>query len=152
MAAKYTAQEVAKYVVSRCYESGRPINNLKLQKMLYFLWIDYYRKTGGILFEDRMEAWKYGPVIPVVYWKYRSFVAAPICLEEKYSISQKDEGILSTLVDHYSKISVGQMIDKTHQKGGPWQEAFSEDASHKIEYKSIISYVDSHGQDASSMD
>ena len=87
MAARYTAQEVAKYVVSRCCESGRPINNLKLQKMLYFLWIDYYRKTGSMLFEDRMEAWKYGPVIPVVYWKYRSFVAAPVCLEEKLSES-----------------------------------------------------------------
>jgi uncharacterized phage-associated protein len=56
--------------------------------MLYFLWIDYYyRKTSNMLFEDRMEAWKYGPVIPVVYWKYRSFVAAPICLEEKLSES-----------------------------------------------------------------
>lgn len=41
------------------------ITNLKLQKIMFFTYVDYYRKYNEeLLFEDQFEAWVYGPVIP----------------------------------------------------------------------------------------
>ena len=45
----YTAVDIAKYIVSYCSGKHRPVSNLKLQKMLYYTWIDYYKKTGTAL-------------------------------------------------------------------------------------------------------
>ena len=41
----YSAVDIAKYIVSYCSGKHRPVSNLKLQKMLYYTWIDYYKKT-----------------------------------------------------------------------------------------------------------
>lgn len=46
----YSAVDIAKYIVSYCSGKHRPVSNLKLQKMLYYTWIDYYKKTGTALF------------------------------------------------------------------------------------------------------
>ena len=45
----YTAVDIAKYIVSYCSGKNRPVSNLKLQKMLYYTWIDYYKETGTAL-------------------------------------------------------------------------------------------------------
>ena len=38
----YSAVDVAKYIVSYSTQQGKSIRNLKLQKKLYYLWVDYY--------------------------------------------------------------------------------------------------------------
>ena len=145
MTASYTAQEVAKYVVSQCYGSERPVDNLKLQKMLYFLWIDYYKSGRGFLFDDRIEAWKYGPVIPAVYMKYRSFIADPICVVEKDELSQPDRTFLSPLVERYNKRSSASLVRETHESGSPWYRVYKngEGMREAIPYKDIVSFVES---------
>lgn len=49
---KYSAMDIAKYAVNRQYKSNRPISNLQLQKILYFLQIVFASKTGHLLFAD----------------------------------------------------------------------------------------------------
>lgn len=49
---KYSAMGIAKYAVSRRYKFGRPISNLQLQKILYFLQIVFASETGRLLFAD----------------------------------------------------------------------------------------------------
>ena len=40
----YTASDIAKYIVSYCFRKRKPVSNLKLQKMLYYMWIEYYKR------------------------------------------------------------------------------------------------------------
>ena len=74
----YDALDVAKYIITRCYEQGNPISNLKLQKILYFLWADFYRETRRYLFFDDICAWQLGPVVPKVYYEYCPHAGRPI--------------------------------------------------------------------------
>lgn len=60
----YDAAEVAKFIITECFKSNIAISNLKLQKMLYFLWVDFFKKTGRRLFMDDFCAWQLGPVVP----------------------------------------------------------------------------------------
>ena len=53
----YTALDIAKWVISFCYNKEQPISNLQLQKILYFLWVDYFNRTDEHLFEDEIFAW-----------------------------------------------------------------------------------------------
>lgn len=46
--------------------------HVKLQKILYYVYCDFL-KNGMALFDDRIEKWQYGPVIPNVYNNFRSY-------------------------------------------------------------------------------
>ena len=45
----YTAKNIAHYIVTYCEKKNRPVSNLKLQKMLYFLWIEYFKHISVLL-------------------------------------------------------------------------------------------------------
>ena len=79
----FQVMDVAKYIINYCTEQGKPVSNLKLQKMLYYLWIDYYKNTSEYLFDEDICAWPFGPVVPSVYFEYCSYAGAPIT--KKYS-------------------------------------------------------------------
>ncbi|HHJ7078166.1 TPA: Panacea domain-containing protein, partial [Streptococcus pyogenes] len=63
-------------------KKGYPINNLKLQKLLYFVNVRNILENGVPLFEESMEKWKYGPVVPDVYHEYKRFGAFSISTDE----------------------------------------------------------------------
>ena len=66
----YSAIDVSRYVILRCNQLGRTISNLKLQKLLYFAWKNYYKKYRKYLFNENFEAWQFGPVVRNVYYDY----------------------------------------------------------------------------------
>lgn len=116
----YDANEVAKLIIDVCMDEGKPITNLKLQKILYFLWIDRYKRTGEYLFDNRVEAWYYGPVVPDVYYRYRTFIADPIDARMKHSISERDVPTLSKSIHRYNSESIGRLIAESCTEGSPW--------------------------------
>ena len=73
----YKVLEVAKYIISRCSELRNPVSNLKLQKMLYFIWIEFYKHTGRTLFLDDICAWQLGPAVPIVYYEFCQYPENP---------------------------------------------------------------------------
>lgn len=73
---------VANYIIEYSNKKGYPINNLKLQKLLYFVNARNIVENGSPLFEESMEKWQYGPVVPSVYHEYKRFGA--------FAISGKD--------------------------------------------------------------
>lgn len=77
-----SAKDLAIYIANRFYNRFHcNISNLKLQKSLYFLfayWSGFVRQGEGKqteikevlqrdLFDDKIEAWPYGPVVRSVY-------------------------------------------------------------------------------------
>ena len=69
----HDVQVIARYVIHRCSQNERPINNLKLQKILYFIQAEFLVGTGKACFDDEIEAWASGPVVPAVYSRYMIF-------------------------------------------------------------------------------
>lgn len=73
---------VANYMIEYSNKKGYKINNLKLQKLLYFVNVRNILENGVPLFEESMEKWKYGPVVPDVYHEYKRFGAFSISTDE----------------------------------------------------------------------
>ena len=75
---------VANYIIEYSNNMGDEMNNLKLQKLLYFINARFLVEENRSLFEENFEKWKFGPVIPSVYHEYKSCGAFGIS-SEKYS-------------------------------------------------------------------
>ena len=130
------ALDVADFIVQRCIERKQSISNLKLQKMLYFAWIEYYNKTQERLFNDPFWAWKLGPVVYDVYLSYRVFGAMPISYVPKNDASSElstdVKRFLSGFTDSQVSVSGTQLVRKSHRPGGAWAETYREGMGHSI--------------------
>lgn len=76
----YHALEIAKYVIDKCFKEGAPVTNLRLQKLLYFIQLESYKKKSIFMFDDDLYAWQFGPVVPEVYYEYNMYGGSPILL------------------------------------------------------------------------
>ena len=122
----YTAQQVANYVIDYGLHNNIPVSNLKLQKLLYFIWIDYYKENERKLFADKFCAWKFGPVIPKVYYEYCAFGGFPIFAQSYPSndIAQRDRTIINETKKKNKNASVGYLVELTHDPGKPWDKTY----------------------------
>lgn len=90
---KNTVERIALYIVN-----VRPgITNLMLQKLLYYIKGLGSAIEGCTIIPDACEAWRYGPVFPTVYEKYKRFADGEISsvlsqadLEDLLSDKEKD--------------------------------------------------------------
>lgn len=122
----YNALDVAKYVINYCNEKQQPISNLKLQKLLYFLWVDFYKQRKCSLFHDNICAWQLGPVVPDVYYEFCSYAGLPIA--RKYcvaNIEENDKTIIEKIIDNYINLSAFKLVEKTHESNTPWAKVYN---------------------------
>ena len=70
----YKAIDIAKKLIFLAQQDeangGECLTNLKLQKLLYYQQGYHLAAFGTPLFEENVESWMYGPVVPVVYDTY----------------------------------------------------------------------------------
>lgn len=120
----YSAVDVAKYIITYCSQKKKPVSNLKLQKLLYYAWIDFYKETGNALFFDDICAWQLGPVVPEVYYEFCTYAGIPITNEYNVCISPSDAAILDDIIDKYLNVSASTLVNRTHVEGGAWDRVF----------------------------
>ena len=68
-----TAVYVANNFLRRGKADEIEITPLKLQKLIYFLYKDYLKRTNDMLFSEPFETWTLGPVVPSVYAEFSSY-------------------------------------------------------------------------------
>lgn len=68
----YSAVEIASIICSRYQEKyGKRIDEMKLHKLLYFVQRESFIQTGEPLFSEEFEAWKFGPVMTEIRYRYK---------------------------------------------------------------------------------
>ncbi len=72
------ALTVGNSILERAQQDDKDITPMKLQKLIYCLYKEYYKSTGRALFDERFEAWKYGPVLRSVYDAFKKYGANAI--------------------------------------------------------------------------
>lgn len=121
---KMTAQEVADYFLSLVDdEVGDNLSNLKLQKLVYYAQGFHLAVTGEPLFDENIEAWVLGPVVPELYRAYKSYRAAALPVSEDFNILKFDGNTLEILDEVYTvygQFSAGRLVEMTHEEP-PWK-------------------------------
>jgi len=106
---KIAPREIAKYFLLRASKDGDLISPLKMQKLVYFAYALYLVRAKGKkkLFEESIEAWPAGPVIPSLYRELKKYGSMPINPAIYVDIAEEDfatrysKEIVETLNDVY---------------------------------------------------
>jgi uncharacterized phage-associated protein len=66
----YKALDIANKILAKASSSDSEelISNMKLQKLLYYQQGFHLAYFGTPLFDEEIETWMYGPVVPAVYY------------------------------------------------------------------------------------
>lgn len=131
--------DIAYYLIALSNENNFKITNLKLQKMLYFIQREEI-KQGRIAFDDKIEAWQYGPVIPEVYFRFAGYGSIPIILDIKSDTITIPKNLKKTILNIFNENihkNVWNMVDETHVVGNAWDMAYKRGYKQKITIQDI---------------
>ncbi len=136
--------DVANYFLSLVEEEvGDALSNLKLQKLVYYAQGFHLALFNRPLFENAIEAWTHGPVIPELYRAYKKYGAGAIPRPVDFDPDIFDREtceLLDEVYQVYGQYSAWMLRDITHQEG-PWVQAFNEGGfGTEIEHKAMQDY------------
>ncbi|MGU9952039.1 MAG: Panacea domain-containing protein [Gammaproteobacteria bacterium WSBS_2016_MAG_OTU1] len=120
--------------------------------------------TDEPLISDTIEAWKFGPVVPLTYRTFRdsSFVIRDQAINPEtknfYSadLSEETKNIVIDVYKEYSKKSAWSLSHTTHHESSPWYKYRREPCAHipneeiKAYYKEIIKSMNAKSDSESS--
>ena len=124
------AKDVANFFIYLSKQADESfMTNAKLNKLLFYAQGCHLERTGKPLFNEPIEAWTYGPVVPEIYHKYKEYGKTPIETIDKDFIPSSITGDeLETLLDvarEYGKYTVPYLINLTHVVDTPWSTAWN---------------------------
>lgn len=141
--AKYDALDVAEYVLCYCEQTlMKPITNLQLQKILYYIQGRYIAQYGEPLFDNDMEAWSYGPVIPDVYYEYKKFISDPIVgirpkIDNLFEVNEIE--LIQSEVDLRYRMDVWELVRRTHNED-PWVKNYKPGLKEEIPIRDLVEF------------
>ena len=131
----YNALDIAEYIIK--YEDAKDhlINNLKLQKVLYFLQAQFVVSTGNSLFDEEIVAWDFGPVVMSVYNRYKVYAGASIFINNSGCrnayIDPVHKEIINKILEYIRPYSAWQLTQICHHQT-PWMNA-------RVRWNNVIS-------------
>ena len=129
----YDAMDIAEYVLDYCENTLKEtITILQLQKLLYYIQGGFISKTGSIIFDNKIEAWQYGPVIPDVYYWFNKFISEPIInVKSSVKLDKNEEKIIKEIVSDKIKIDAWKLVSQVHEEL-PWKRNYSPNSKFEI--------------------
>ena len=122
----YQASNIANYFLQLAHGSsdGSDVTNLKLQKLLYYAQGFYLAVYDKPLFEEQIEAWEYGPVVPEIYHSFKTSGADILPKPERTENLDYDASeLLSEVFAVYGQFAPWRLVELTHSEP-PWKSAF----------------------------
>lgn len=142
----YQADVIANYFINRANremvddQTPEGITNLKLQKILYFAQAAHLALNDKPLFDEEIEAWRFGPVIPGIYQKYKIHSNKPIPTSAmSVQIDENTKVFLDKVWDIYGKYSAAELVQISHNHR-PWREAYDSNDGAIITKEEITQY------------
>lgn len=99
-------------------DEGDLMSNLKLQKMLYYQQGFHLAYFGTPLFDEEIEAWMYGPVVPEVYDAYDHYGRNGIEAnpDKEMTFEPEEWRLFLKVFDIYGQYSAIGLMNMTHQE------------------------------------
>lgn len=138
----YDVCDVCRYVINYSNKKEYSISNLKLQKLLYFIQAVFIIDKSKQCFNDPIEAWDFGPVVPKAYREFKMYGCADIPPITSYFvfdeddiwntrrvefdesiIKRKDRKAINKVVDMFSEYTATDLVQLTINQL-PWKNVY----------------------------
>lgn len=137
--------EVADMFVSKYGDVIKP-TNLSLNKLVYFAQVEALKIAGRPLFEDRIEAWEYGPVEPEVYRAFKSngrrAIETPSGVCFGGFPSPEDLAVIDFVAGKYGGLGAFDLVRLSHREGGAWSNKYVPGENAEITVADILASDD----------
>lgn len=148
----YSALEIANFYVQLLNSlPDNSIDNLKLNKILYYAQGWSMVRLNRPLFSDKIVAWDYGPVIPSVYHTFKCCGSNPIEEPTEYfdenRLASEELDLLIDVYSNYGRYTGWALKDMTHKKGTPWDNVYKRGENKEITTDDMKSYFSSQKLD-----
>jgi uncharacterized phage-associated protein len=125
-----TIDDCADYIIYKLNEDERPLNVLKLQKLMYYVQAWHLAHYRSPMFHGHFEAWIHGPVNPALYARFRRShqlygmvtIADVKPGFDPRRLGQDDRAFIDSVIEAYGGFSGSQLEDLTHREL-PWSKA-----------------------------
>lgn len=141
----YDVLSVADAILRIAKAKGQQLTPMQLVKLTYIAhgWSLALRDVD--LFRNRIEAWKYGPVIPDLYHATKQYGRNPIPMEligdeHDFPVNPQDKTFLEEIFEAYGHLDGIKLSYLTHQAGTPWTEAYVPGLNAEITDESITEH------------
>lgn len=122
-------QAIANFFIEKGAAESIPITPMKLLKLVYIAHGWHLGLTQLPLIDEDVEAWRYGPVIPSLYRRFKSFGNLPIPATEisqnvQLSNPERIKPFLERVWNSYKGFSAIELSSMTHAKNTPWYQVW----------------------------
>ena len=122
-----SAIDVARFLIELAKAEDEPeqLSHLRLQKLLYYVQGWSLALRDQPMFDDKIEAWVHGPVVPSVYPEFADFGFQTIPPDEVPSpdaLAPEEKQFIESVWEAYREHSANSLRRMTHQEP-PWLEA-----------------------------
>ena len=154
----YDVLDVSRYIINYSNKNKYSISNLKLQKLLYFVQAYFLITKDAPCFDAKIEAWDFGPVVPIAYHEFKQYGSGEIPEIKSYLvfdsndvwntvskpfnedvISSEDREFIGKVVKQFSKYTASSLVELTHRQA-PWKDVFEVGKNREITLQSIKNY------------
>lgn len=112
--------DIAKWFINRTDRAaGDDMTHLKLQKLIYFAQAWHLANLGKPLFEEDMEAWAHGPVVPSVWHEYKGYQWESIPSGDDADVDNNVAAYLEKIYRKYGEYS-GKALERLTHSHEPW--------------------------------
>lgn len=156
----YAAKDIASRFVHKGLGDNKPVTQMQIQKLVYFAHGAHLAKYNTKLVTDEIQAWKFGPVIPVLYDVYKlygadkitdthflsEFLGRAIPSQEKFvPLDDNAQKTIDATWNFLKDIDAIHLSNWTHKEGSPWYETYyTKGQNAVIEDKLIKEYFIQH--------
>ena len=114
-----SAHDVARYVVRQL----SPLSTIKLQKLVYYCQAWHLVWDDEPLFDERIEAWANGPVVPDLYREHRGeFQRQSWPVGSISNLTKSERDTIDSVLEYYGSKDAFYLSELTHRET-PWVEA-----------------------------
>lgn len=121
-------------------------SRLKLLKLLYYIQGYHLAMFDTPLFNDKMEAWLHGPVVPSVYQWVKNLTDEKLqdeAMNDKQmgalNLHPQQTKLISEVLNIYNKYSAYGLRDKTHTEM-PWLSVYEQGKNNEITQDSLKNF------------
>lgn len=136
------AIDVANYLVER-WGRRYPATIHRLNRLVYLAQAEAIAKTGEPLFEDRIEAWQCGPVVPAVSHAFGgqgdAAITEPI---EHVEVEPDVARLIDSVAEKYGPLSAFDLVSLVRRPGGAWARVYAPGREAKITSDAIKASAD----------
>ena len=119
-----SSRTVANEFVRLAREAGESLTPMQVLKLVYIAHGWMLALYNRPLIKDEIQAWQYGPVIPILYNQVRNFRSGPVqsvAPVDGEELDLKEADLVRQVYEQYGHLSGPALSRMTHAKETPWE-------------------------------